>query len=672
MLPRRPPGFTGRTTELKRLLHCLAPASDDADIVILVAAITGMGGVGKTALALEAAHLAHRNGWFPGGALFVDLRGYDDNRVNADHAALALLDALGVRSQDLPTTPARRHDAYRKHLAERQDSTLLILDNAADAEQVLPLLPTTEQHRVLLTSRDRQDALGFRLVELEALSPAESVTLLTRALRNADERDDRPTAEPEALSQLSRLCGHLPLALQISAAMLRRRRQRAVASLVADIEKAEDPTHFLDKDSPGTDLYGRHLVLRPVLETSYRRLPSSQARLLRLLALAPGEDIGIEAVSALAGLDEDTAQHLLEELAATHLVTPVRNGALVRWRLHDLVRGFCARLTASEEELRQEGTSARERLLEFYYQWTYEADDRLRWLPGRPEPVRFPDRGCALTWLDSERAGLMAAVQWGRDEQFAATAIGLSQCLGVYLDWRRYFDDWVTVSRAAQQAAHRVGDRRGEAMAYDHLGGALHQLGRAAEAISPHTRAVELFQAAGDHLNEAGARNNLGDALRDVGRAEEAAQVHSLAQKLYQDDGDRHGEAITWNSLGLSFRDVGRFGDAVAAYSRARDLFQDVGDRHREAMAWNGIGHALQATDRVSEAIDAFGKSLELYHESKDQYRLASTLQNLALAHGRSHPAMARTLHLRAADAFVEANAPVEAINAQSAADALT
>ena len=192
-----------------------------------------MGGVGKTALAVEVAHRARGKGWFPGGTLFVDLRGYDDDPVTADQAVLALLDALGVRDGDLPPTADRQYDTYRALLAERRDGMLLILDNASDPAQYLPLLPGTDHHRVLITTRDRPDALPARLIDLETLTPDDSVALMTRALHATDERDDRPAREPDALRELADLCGHLPLALQIAAGMLRRRRHRDIASLVS-------------------------------------------------------------------------------------------------------------------------------------------------------------------------------------------------------------------------------------------------------------------------------------------------------------------------------------------------------------------------------------------------------------------------------------------------------
>ncbi|MFJ4953687.1 tetratricopeptide repeat protein [Streptomyces sp. NPDC088760] len=640
---------------------------------MLIFAVTGMGGIGKTALALEAAHRARAAGWFPGGTLFVDLRGYDDDPVTADQAVLALLDALGVRDRDLPPTTERQYDAYRALLAERRDRMLLILDNASDPSQFVPLLPGTDRHRVLITSRDRPDALPVRLIDLETLDPDDSVALVTRALHGTDERDDRPAREPAALRELADLCGHLPLALQIAAGMLRRRRQRDVASVVAGIRDAGDATAVLDHGSPGADLYGRSLVLRPVLETSYRRLPPDQARLLRLLCLAPGTETGTEAVAALADLGAESALSLLEDLAATHLVAPVLGGSgaasAVRWRLHDLVRGFGASVVAGDAELREEGEAARERVLGFYRRWADAADDRLRWLPGMEEPERFGERGQALAWLDGERAGLVAAVEWGREERFAKTAVALAVSLGEYLAWRRYFDDWITVAEAAREAARLAGNRLGEAIAWDHLGLALEAVGRVEEAIDAHTRARDLYQTAGDRDGEAGAWNNLGLSLVAVGRVEEAIDAHTRARDLYQTAGDRHGEARAWNNLGLSLREADRVEEAIDAHTRARDLYQTAGDRHREASAWNNLGLSLREADRAEEAIEAYGRSLKLCREYEDWNGAGQTLNNLAVAHRATHhPAEARAAYLQSADAFTRANAPEQAARARARA----
>ncbi|MEV6766049.1 tetratricopeptide repeat protein [Streptomyces sp. NPDC051105] len=632
-----------------------------------------MGGIGKTALAVETAHRAREKGWFPGGTVFVDLRGYDDAPVTADQAVLALLDALGVRGQDLPPTAERQYDAYRALLAEQQKRMLLILDNASDPSQYLPLLPGTDHHRVLITSRDRPDALSIRLIDLETLDPDDSVALVSRALYDTDERDERPGCEPDALRELTDLCGHLPLALQIAAAMLRRRRYRSIASLVAEIKETGDPTSALDKGSRGTDQYGRSLVLRPVLEASYRRLPPDQARLLRLLALAPGAEIGTEAVAALADLDEETVLSLLEDLAATHLVTPVRDGegaaSVVRWRLHDLVRAYGVGLVAGDARLQEEGEAARERVLGFYCRWAGAAGARLRWLPGMVEPERFGDRGAALAWFDGERAGLVAAVGWAREERYAEAAGGLAECLSEYLSWRRHFDDWITVAGTSREAAYGAGDRRREAVAWNNLGLALKGAGRVEEAIHAHTHARDLHRDAATPHHEAIAWNNLGLALRGAGRVEEAIHAHTRARDLFQDIGDGPREAIAWNNLGIALKEAGRVEEAIDTHTHARDLHRAVGARHGEAMAWGNLGIALRTAGRVEESIEAYTKALSIYREFDDWYGAGQTLHSLANAHqDAQRPADARACLLQAADAYTRANAPTEAARARARA----
>ncbi|MFJ6063698.1 tetratricopeptide repeat protein [Streptomyces tendae] len=634
-----------------------------------------MGGVGKTALAVEAAHRARARGWFPGGALFVDLRGYDDDPVTADQAVLALLDALGVRDGDLPPTTDRQYDAYRKLLAERRDRMLLILDNASDPAQFLDLLPGTDRHRVLITTRDRPDAIPVRLIDLEPLDPHEAVVLVTRALHDADERDERTAREPDAVHTLVTLCGHLPLALQIAAAMLRRRRLRDIASLVTEIQEAGDPTAVLDHGSRGTDQYGRSLALRPVLAASYRRLPSDQARLLRLLALVPGADTSTEAVAALTALNVAAALELLEDLAAASLVTAMgsSNGtaSAARWRLHDLVRAFGTSVVARDDGLREEGEAARERLLEFYRRWAKTADRRLRWLPGMEEPERFGDRGQALAWLDTERSNLVAAVGWSREERFASAAVQLALCLGEYLDWRRYFDDLITIAEAAREAAHLAGDRVNEARAWSHLGNALQEVDRAGDAVDALVRARDLFQAsAGQRHHEAMAWGNLGNALHEAGRVEEAIDAHTRARDLFQSTGHRQHEAGAWGNLGSAMGEAGRMDDAIDAHIRARDLLRAAGDRLGEGRAWHNLAVTLMDTGRIEESIVAYGKDLEICLELEDGYGAGQCLYNLAFTlRASDRPREARAAWLQAADAFSRANAPAEAAQARSEAE---
>ncbi|WP_033321168.1 tetratricopeptide repeat protein [Streptomyces yerevanensis] len=660
-LPAQAVGFTGRDGELRALLDAFDPSAPERPAAVLVAAVSGLGGIGKTALAVEAAHEACGRGWFTGGVLFMDLHGYDDDPVTADQALEALLRALGTAPEHIPATADERAALYRSTLAERareRGAVLILADNASSPEQVRPLLPGNTRHRLLVTSRNKLPQLGARLLPLEELTPEEAYALLDRALRIADPSDSRVADGPEAAAELASRCGHLPLALQIAAALLVLDRGKPVAELVAELTEFRDRLTHLDD--------GERSV-RAAFDLSYRRLPPEQARLLRLLSLAPGPDVSTEVVTVLTEADAPPTR-ALDALTRTHLVE--RGNGRGRWRLHDLVRAFGAGVVAGDAELVREGEAARGRLLEFYCRWAEAADDRLRWLPGMPAPERFTDRAQALEWLDGERAGLVAAVQWASEEQYADTAVRLAASLAEYLSWRRSFDDSITVSRAAREAAHRAGDRHREAIAWTNLGLALQEAGRVAEAVDALTRARDLYWAAGDRHGEGDTWNNLGIALQEAGRAGEAIDALTRARDLFQAVGDRHGEADAWNNLGTALRRAGRVAEAVDAHTRARALHQAAGNRHREGTAWNNLGLALQEEGRAGEAVEAYGKALETYREFEDWYRAGQTLHNLALAHQTAHrPSDARACWLQAADAYTRANAPTEATQALNWAD---
>ena len=664
-LPARAVGFTGRESELRSLLDALGPAaaSGAGSGAVLVAAVSGLGGIGKTALAVEAVHEACGKGWFPGGVLFLDLHGYDDDPVTGEQALEALLRALGTEPEHIPVRADERAALYRSVLAERgreRGAVLVLADNASASDQVRPLLPGDERHRLLVTSRTKLPQLGARLLSLDEMMPNEAYRLLDGALRVADPSDNRVAEESEAAAELASHCGHLPLALQIAAALLVLDPGKPVAELAAELSESRDRLMYLDD--------GERSV-RAAFDLSYRRLPPDQARLLRLLALAPGPEVSAEVVAALTGVDTPPLR-TLGALARAHLVE--QGSGRGWWRLHDLVRAFGVGVVAGDVALREEGEGARERLLAFYQRWAGAADARLRWLPGRSVPERFGDRGRALAWLDGERAGLVAAVQWAREERYAQRAVWLAECLAVYLQWRRYFDDWITVAGTAREAAHRTGNRPGEATAWNNLGLALRRTGQVEEAIEAHTRARDLHQATGDRHRAADAWTHLGLALWEAGRVEEAIEAHTRARDLYRATGDHHLEGRAWNNLGIAVREAGRSEEAIDAHTRARDLFQAARDRHGEGTAWNNLGIALREAGRSEEAIEAYAKSLEIFREFEDWYGTGQTLGNLALAHEAvGRPAEARACHFQAGDAYTRANAPIEAADARARADSL-
>ncbi|MFJ9891702.1 tetratricopeptide repeat protein [Streptomyces sp. NPDC091280] len=660
-LPPRPAGFTGRESETSALLRALDPAGESKETsAVLVAAVSGLGGIGKTALAVETAYLACGRGWFPGGVLFIDLHGYDQEPVTSDRALQALLRALGIPPEHIPATADERVALYRSTLAGRareRGPVLVLADNASSPDQVRPLLPGDGPHRVLVTSRDRLPQLGARLVPLDQLTPEEAYELLDRALWIADPDDSRIVDDPDCAEQLASLCGHLPLALQIAAALLAEDSGKPLTELVAELGEFRDRLDHLDD--------GERSV-RAAFDLSYRRLPPDHARLLRLLALAPGPEASDEVVAALVGAESPPSREL-RALARAHLVE--RGSGRGWWRLHDLVRAFGVTVVAGDAAWQEEGDTARGRVLEFYRRQAVEADARLRWLPGRPEPERFKDRAQALAWLDGERAGLVAAVQWAREERFAVAAVWLSERLATYLDWRRYFDDWIAVTEAEQEATHRAGNQLGEAAAWNHWGLALRGAGRVDEAIDVHIRARDLFQAVGDHLNEATAWTNLGGALQLDGRTEEAIEAHTRARDLFQAAEDPLRAAMAWDNLGGALWEAGRAEEAIEAHTRARDLDQAVGDRLGEGSAWHNIGVSLSELGRTEEAIEAFRKSLEIFGEFEDWFNVGLSLCNLALTFVAAHRhAEARTAFLMSIDAYTLANAPAEAAEVRTLA----
>ncbi|MFD5361495.1 tetratricopeptide repeat protein [Streptomyces tendae] len=651
-LPPRPGGFTGRGRETEDLLRALDPES----VAAPVASVSGLGGIGKTALAVETAYRARERGWFPGGVLFIDLHGYDREPVTADRSLRTLLHALGTPPEHVPTTTDERAALYRSTLAVRareRGGVLALADNASSADQVRPLVPGDSRHRVLVTSRDRLPQLGARLLPLDELGTREAYELLDRALRIADPHDGRVGDDTGTSDRLAGLCGRLPLALQIAAALLAADPGKPVSELVAELAEAHDRLDHLDD--------GERSV-RAAFELSYRRLPPEQARLLRLLALAPGPEVSDEVVAALVGAGRPPVrdQHAL---ARAHLVE--RGHTRGWWRLHDLVRVFGAGVVA-----RAEGDAARARVLRHYLERARAADARLKpRTEDDKETGPFRSREEALAWFDAERAGLVVAAQWATDRPLAFDAVRLSSALGEYFEWRRFFDDAVTVCRATCAAARREGDKAVEAAAWNRMGNALRGGSRLKEAWEAHQRAGDLYHAVGHDNGKAMVVSNLGNILGDVGQVDGAVEAFHTALGLFRRTGDRHSEAGVWNNLAITLRKSGRVDEALDALRAALDLYRETGDRPREGRAWHNYGVALNARGRTAEAVTACLDSLDICEEFEDWHGAARTLYALGLVHETAGDAeRARARMTQAADAYERAGSPGEAEQARRAA----
>lgn len=607
---------------MAQLLAALSPDTD-RDVAV-ISAIGGLGGVGKTALALHVAHAVQPR--FPGGVLFVDMRGYGDSPVAPEQAALSLLRALGIRDEDLPPTPESWYAFYRSELA-RREPVLLVLDNVCRPQQVAPLLPGASKHRVLVTSRETLHSLPARLISIDSLAEDEAVELIERSLLVSDPDDCRGSQEPEAVRQLVRLCGCLPLALQIAAAQLRHYRRRLISSLAADLQAAADRVRELC--TPGVDQYGRELALRPIFDVTYRRLGTGHARLFRLLAHTPGPDFSHESAAIVSDQPAGTVLDQLHDLASAFLITP--SSTRDRWEMHDLLRAYAQSLSSVDPVLVAEAARARDRLLTHFLSRTLAADKHLQGLLLDEAPDLFATRDDAVAWLDAERTALVGAALWVERAEHSRTAPVLALALDRYLYLRRHFSDSEAIAIATRRFAQLSGDNFLEATAWQKLGSILHEIHRFREGAIAHTHALRIFYALEDRSGQASAWTNLGRCMHELHQLDIAARMHQHAQKLFSQLGEQHREAMAWNNLGITLRELRRPGNAAQAHRKALDTFVLLGDRQREATAWINLGASLGDMGDSDAAANSYMTAADIFSELGDRHGVAKAWNNTGI-----------------------------------------
>ncbi|MEU8566014.1 tetratricopeptide repeat protein [Streptomyces cyaneofuscatus] len=617
-LPQPPAGFTGREGDLAYILGVLDPGRTDGPAV---AVLSGWGGVGKTTLAYASGHAAQRRGWYT-GVLLVDLHGYDTYPAQAEDALEALLRSLGVRPEHIPPPGAGREALYRSQLNARQEAgerLLVVADNASAVAQVQPLLPPGH-HGMLVTSRHRLPGLG-RMRTVNSLQPEDAVALLKAALKNNDPDDVRVEQEPEAAERVASACGYLPLALQITAALLA---QDPGQPLTERADALGDAEGILDGLSDG------ERSLRTMFDQSLERLTPQEQDLFRLLSLNPGPDIATPAATVLADQPQAATERLLARLAASHLIerTP---GVRGRWQMHDLLRAY-AHEQAEATRGRGRAPSRRyvqagERLIDYYVQRARAANTHLD-LPGSPVSSRFQDRPQALAWFDAERENLIALAHTSTE-----TGLDLGFALGPYLHWRRRLQDLVVVRALALHACQILQNTDDEAGAWNNLGVALGELRRFDEAVHAHQTALDLRQQTGNTQGQARVWNNLGVVLGKLRRFDEAVHAHQTALDIRQQTGNMHGQASAWNNLGLTLGKLRRFDEAVHAHQTALDLHEQTGDTHGQATAWNNLGLGLEELGRFDEAVHAHQTALDLHEQTGDTHGQATAWNNLGTAY---------------------------------------
>jgi tetratricopeptide (TPR) repeat protein len=638
-LPAASPAFTGRSQDLDSVLRVLAPrharggatghgtAADAAGAgPAVVTAVRGMGGIGKTELALQAARAALDRGWFAGGVLFVDMFGYDPGRrLTAAQAAAQFVRALGIPVEHIPVGAQELERLLRSALdayATQGRSVLMVIDNVSDHTQVAPLLPAHPACRAIVTSRHSLGRrLGARLIDLDPLATGDAVDLLRRAIQVARPGDRRITDYPGDALQIAEACGGLPLALQIAAALLADNPRKLPAAMASDLH---------DQASRLTELSYDNDTLTAVFDLSYQQLPAGQARLFRLLSANPGPDISSASAAALAGLPEAEARQGLQALARAHLIE--HGNSNERWRMHDLIRLFSAHYgdVHAGADQRPDGYA---RLLEHYLAATRATGAHLDPASADPASADFSAREQALAWLDAEYPNLTAATYAAAaDPGHQAFARDLPAAMWRFLQWRRQFTNWVSLSQTALSAAQALHDQDGQAIALNHLGIALQGGRQFEEAIAVYEQALQTCRDISDRHREGGVLTNLGFALQEVRRFDEAITACQEAAQILRDTGDRHHESRALTNLGLALQEAGRLDEAITAHQQALQTCRDTGDRDGESIALNNLGLALREAGRFDEAITAHQQDLQLCRDSGDRFGESGARGNLGLA----------------------------------------
>jgi tetratricopeptide (TPR) repeat protein/transcriptional regulator with XRE-family HTH domain len=617
-LPRDIASFTGRAAELTQLAGAVTGAAAVGGGVVGIHAIGGMAGVGKTALAVHAAH--RLAGDFPDGQFFLPLHAHTPGQRPVDPAdALAsLLLTAGIEAQQIPPGLQARAARWRDYLAKKK--VLLLLDDAAGHEQVTPLLPGTAGSLVLVTSRRHLTALeDAAAISLDTLAPGEAAALLARLSgRPGLGSDDGPAAE------ITRLCGYLPLAIGMLARQLHHHPAWTAAGLAAELAAAAGRLELMRAEN---------LSVAAAFDLSYQDLTPGQQRLFRRLGVHPGTDIDAYAAAALDGTGLAAARRHLDGLYDQYLLTEPARG---RYRLHDLLREHAGALAADGDPA--DAGAAAGRLLDYYLHTAVAAGQHIatrNTAVARPPPGGRPavapqlsTPGQASAWLDAERANLHAAAGYAAANGRPGHAIAIPAAISGFLFARVHWGQSAGLHQAALDTARQAGDRAGQASALNELGILQRASGDFPAAAACHQQALELYCGLGDRLGQASALDQLGKVQRDTGDFPAAIVSHEQALELYRDLGHRAGQALAMNSLATVQASTGDYPAAAASCQQALGIARDIGHRMGQAMAITNLGLVQSRTGDYPAAAASFQQALELFRELGDRYGQAIAINN--------------------------------------------
>lgn len=667
-LPHGIPDFTGREAELSRLNALVTQCSDETNNAVVIMAISGTAGVGKSALAVHWAHQVRD--LFPDGQLYVNLRGFGPagSAMEPAEAIHGFLEAFGMPSDRIPVDLDARAALYRSLLADSR--VLVVLDNAHDVGQVRPLLPGSSGCVVVVTSRNQLMSLvaadGAHPMELDLLSGSEARHLLSRRLGQ-----DRVDGEPASVDEIIGACAGLPLALAVAAAHAAANARLPLSALADALRKTHGRLDALDGGDQYTDV-------RAVLSWSYQALSAPAARLFRLLGLHAGPDIATPAAASLAGVPLAEARRELASLVRAHLLTEWSPG---RFALHDLLREYAGELSATYDTV-AERRLAVHRVLDHYLHTAYSADQLLR--PRRDDPIvlapvqplvilePLADYPGALAWFATERQVLLAALRQAVDYGFDVHAWQLAWAVTSYFDRHGHWYDAAASHRTALAATQRLGDLRAQAVihrwlacAYCRLDGpdaanqhlrqalelyeglgdqagkahahltmtwVLDQQSRYAEALPHAEQAVELFRIADRPAGLARALNAVGWFHIQLGNPAEGLVHCQHALDLQRKNDDRFGQADTLDSIARAHRFLAHYDEATACYQQALDLYREFGDRYYEAKSLVYLGDTYLAAGDHESALSAWQDAVSIFDDLglPEATELRAKLSNLA------------------------------------------
>jgi DNA-binding SARP family transcriptional activator/tetratricopeptide (TPR) repeat protein len=615
MLPPETAEFVGRREELALL--AAEPAGDPQ-----ISLIEGMPGVGKTTLAVRAARMV--SGQYPDGIYYLNLHSNDPQYPSLDpaEALRQLLTMLNVPAAQIPAALSERAALWNAQLSRRR--AVVILDDAAGHDQVRPLLPATGCSLVLITARSNLAGLeAARVVTLDVMAPDEAAALFTRIAGPVGGRD------AEEIAAAVRLCGRLPLAIQLAAGRLAQASSLRLADLVGELSAS--PAHAGSSGFAG-------LEVMPAFELSYRALQPDHQRLFRLLGVSPCPEVSLHTAAALCGWTAAEAEQAITTLADHHLLI---GGPAGRFRFHDLIREYAA-ARAAQDDTAPARRQAVGRLLDYYLHAADQADRVLHPFRNRtavtaamPPPVRpalgTPDDAAA--WLELEWRNVLQAARYAGRHEWHRQCADLAHLVAGFVEIRGHWEDAIAAHTMALQACRDLADAPRTARAALELSVVSQQAGRPAEALALAEEAAAIYESLADRCGLAAAVDQIGLAHQRAARSHEALAYFREARALFGDAADHHGVADTLSHSGIACWQLGRYPEALGHLDEALSLYRQAGDRRGEAKALTNLGKMQLLCGYHRDALDSFLRSLEIFRVIGGAQNQAILYHNIGIVH---------------------------------------